>query len=489
MRLRGLALALLAALALASCRNSIDVEPPVRADTPPEFASASSTIRMPVAISLNQLQARLEQRIPQRLWSIDEQKNDCVPKQRVLGIAVTPNISCRIVGEVNRGQIAVSGSGRELLIRLPVNASLRAEDIGAIFRQETATGTAVATLHARISMSADWQPHADIQVSYEWSEEPGIDFLGGRIRFTGTADSKLENLVTQIEEELERAFAGIRFRPLVERAWQKGFAVVSVNRENPPTWLRITPQALDMDGYVFEGRDMLVEVALQARTETLIGDRPEPEAPTPLPDRAGNIEGESLQLMVRVLADYGELEPVVLRALRRAAERGISIPQVGAVSVEFESVEIYGTDKGRIAVGVVAKVTPEEGFASIYGSAQGEIWLTGTPFNEPDSAVISIHDLAIHGDTDSNTVNLLTLLFFDEGVRAAIEAALVGDFSREYDSVIEDAREALSDLQAGDLHLSVTLDEIRHGAIQASGQGLFLPVTASGSGRLTVNLQ
>ena len=481
--------ALFAALALASCQNTIEVEPPERADTPPQFGSSSSTIRMPVAISLDQLQAELQQRIPQRLWSIDERRTNCIPAQRLLNIAVTPDVSCRVLGEVDRGQISVSGSGQDLLIRLPITARLRAEDIGGVLRGETATGAAIATLRARVSISENWQPHADIRLSYDWSEEPGVDFLGSRLRFTGAADSQLEGLVAQIEQELERAFARVEFRPLLESAWQKGFTVVSLNAENPPAWLRITPLALDVDGYGFEGRDLLVEAALQARTETIIGDRPEPATPTPLPGRAGDIPGEALKLIVPVLADYAQLEPVVLDALIRADESGLSIPQVGPVSVEFGSVDIYGTQEGRIAVGITATVTPGEGIASSYGSAEGEVWLTGTPQNDPDSAIVAIRDLSIHGDSDRNTVDLLTQLFIGEGMRAAIEKALVGDFSREYASVIEQVRAVMSELEAGDVRLSADLDEIRHGAVQASGQGLFLPVTASGSARLTIQLQ
>lgn len=484
--------AFMAAFALASCSNRIEVEPPPKVETAPQFTSANSTMRVPLAISLDQLQAALQQRMPVRLWSIDERRDDCIPSQRVsplgLDIKITPDIGCRIRGQVDRGRITLTGRGQDLLISFPVNANLRAEDIGDVLKGESADGSAIATLRARISVTQDWRLRADVDVSYQWSEEPGIEFLGQRIRFTNRADRELQGLVTKLERELEREFARIRLRPFVDNAWAKGFAVISLNREDPPAWMRITPQALGVEGYHFEGRQMLVDIALAARTETILGDRPAAPKPASLPARAANIAGDGLHMALPVLAQYSVLEPVVLRTLQKLDEKGVSAPGAGPVAADFSAVEIYATQGGRIAVGITAKVTPKQGVATNYGSAEGQVWLTGIPFNAPDSAVISIRDLAIAGDTDRNTVDLLTRLFFDENIRAGIEAALVGDFSREYASVLEDARKAVADLSAEGVTLSAEIESVQHGPVQATGAGLFLPVTANGTGSISARI-
>ncbi|GAA0265081.1 DUF4403 family protein [Alteraurantiacibacter aestuarii] len=490
--IRAMTAAAMMALGLTACSNEIEVEPPARVETAPVIDTASSTMRVPLAISLDQLQSALQDRIPRRLWSIDEQRSNCIPAQRVrrlgLDIALTPDIACRILGEATRGRITLSGRGRDLLIRLPVNASLRAEDIGGILEGETATGSVMATLRARLSVTPDWRLRANIDVSYDWSEEPGIDFLGQRIRLTSHADRELQGLVTSLERELEREFARIQLHPFVDNAWEKGFAVISLNGENPPAWMRITPQALGVDGYHFEGRQMLVDIALAARTETVIGDRPPAPTPTALPPRAQNISRDGLHLAVPVLAQYAHLEPVLLRALRKLNEKGLSLPQVGAITADFRSVEIYATENGRIAVGVDAQVAPSEGIASRYGSAQGKVWLTGIPFNEPDSAVIAIRDLTIYGDSDRPAVDLLTRMVAGEELRAGIEQALVGDFTREYEGVIADAREALANLAAEGVQINASITSVGHGPIQVTGRGLFLPVAAVGTARLSASI-
>ena len=115
--------------------------------------------------------------------------------------------------------------------------------------------------------------------------------------------------------------------------------------------------------------------------------------------------------------------------------------------------------------------------------------VAGLPYNAENSAVLAIRDLALAGDTDRATVDLLLALFADEQVRATIESALVGDFSAHYARIVEDAREAVADIEGEGLALSITIDEVRHGRVQATGAGLFLPVAVRGQGRLAVDLQ
>ncbi|MBH5321502.1 DUF4403 family protein [Aurantiacibacter sediminis] len=488
----GTILTLLAATLLAACSNDIEVEPPPRVEDQPVLGNQTSTMQVPLQISLDEVQRALEARTPRRLWRMNERRSDCIPATRVnplgLGFNVTPNIACTIIGEANRGRIRLTGSGNRLTIRVPVNATLRAEDIGDIISGETADASADVIINARLSMTDNWGMRADLDLDYSWSEEPGIDFLGQRINFTERVDEELDTVIRDIERELERTFARISARPLVEDAWQKGFTTVSLNAENPPAWLRITPQRLGVTGYDVQGRSLSVNIALEARTETMIGERPDPVRPGPLPAMARDFTGDGVLVAVPVIVDYAQLEPVLLRELGEFAEGGITLPRIGVVDAAFSDVEIYATQDRRIAVGINASVTPREGVAARYGEAQGQIWLTGEPYNAANSAVISIRNLTIHGDTDRNTVDLLIALFADEQVRSKIEAALVGDFTRDYDRIIADAREAVSELQTDGVTLNLTIDEVRHGRVRATGAGLFLPVEVEGSGRLRVTL-
>lgn len=482
-----------ATLMAAGCSREIETEPPPRVETTPDLSRQVSTMTVPVAVSLDQLQAALETAAPRQLWRMNERKANCIPSQSVrplgIDIELTPDVPCTIIGEVDRGRIRLSGSGNRLTIRLPTNATIRAEDIGGILAGETATGAADVAINARLSITPDWRLAADLDLDYSWSRQPGIDFLGQRIEFTRRADSALTGIVADLERELEREVGRIALRPMVERAWQSGFTTVSLNAENPPAWLRITPQQVGIAGYRVEGRQLLVDIALTAHMETRIGERPEPAAPTPLPPQSATNASEGIMVQVPVMTDYDQLEAVAMRELGKLAQNGVQLPGIGTVDAQFHEVEIYATENGRIAVGVKATVTPREGISSRYGSAEGQVWLTGRPYNAENSPVLSIRELAMEGDTDRRTVDLLIALFADEQARAAIEAALVGDFSKDYDRILEDAREAVADIESEGLSLSITIDEVRHGRVQATGAGLFLPVQITGEGRLDIDIE
>jgi len=124
-----------------------------------------------------------------------------------------------------------------------------------------------------------------------------------------------------------------------------------------------------------------------------------------------------------VLADYGELEPVVERALAKRAARGINLPKLGAVDVKFGDVTIYATENGRLAVGVPVRAKLKSGYL---GERRGEVWLTGLPFNEPDSEVIRVDALQIKTRSDSKAVDLMVALFTDpETIGQSLDTAVI----------------------------------------------------------------
>ena len=481
---------LLAGLALlGGCKRAHDYPEPPRSTSKPDFAQDTSTLSVPVSLSLDDLQRGLESRTPRRLWSIDEQRDKCVPGQQVKAfgakVKITPDIGCRIVGQVTRGGIALAGSGQRITITMPVRAAISARNVGGVLKGETATGSAVVRADVRISMARDWRARAKVQISYGWTDPPGIDFLGQRIKFAQRADRELATVIAQLERDLQAEIDRVRVRPTVESAWKQGFAVINLNRERPPAWLRVTPTGLGLSSYAIRGRKLNLTIAAEAITETFVGDKPAKPEPTPLPPQIAPLREKGLRVFVPVVADYAQLEPVVLRALRKLAARGIKLQDIGHVEADFQKVTIYATDNGRLAVGIEAKVEPvSETLGTRFGKSPGRIWLTGLPRNQPDSQVIEVEDLQIFGEADGMAADLLIQLMSSVSVREEIAAALTQDFSRDYDRVLDAARRAIARRREGDFWLSATIDEVHHGPVQVTGAGLFLPAIAIGHGEI-----
>ncbi len=464
----------------------LDFPVPDRIDTPPEYETEQSVVVTSLAIPIDQVRRGLERDLPRTLVQIDQRVEECVPRETVRlfkqNLFRTPRIGCNLFGEIRRGTISMSGSGRTLTASFPINAEIEIRDIGDVIKRETASATAIMTMRATLGINGDWSLRPDVSISYEWFEEPGIVVAGQRITFTKQADPEIRRILRSVETKLEAQIRQVDFRKEVAGAWRSGFDTISVNRDNPPVWLRLTPEQAGTSGVRVIGRNITTDLMLRADLEVFVGQEPARPDATALGSNIGVQRGRGFDITVPVLADYSEIEPVILRALNRLAERGIAKEELGELDVIFNAVTVYATHGGRIAVGIEAEVEPIGNITGrIWGSSSGVVWLTGTPMTEPNSEVVQVKDLEVFGDMDSDVGDLLLRVLASDDVRMEIEKALIEDFRSDYDDVIGKARAGIRSVRVGDLNLSFDVSSIDHGAISATGQGLFMPVTASGS--------
>ncbi len=307
--LRLAALSSIALLLLAACRGEQDLPAPPRATTVPEFEARSSTLVVPVALSLDDLQRVLERETPHALWSIDKPGQTCVAGQRVKVFGkrrkVTPDITCRIVGTVTRGAVSLSGSGERLTVALPIRATISARDVGGVLRGETATASATVRADVRPGLDRNWNPSVKVSISYDWKQPPGIDFLGQRIGFADRADARLAGVIAGLERKLQEAVARAQVRPVVARAWEAGLHQHPPEQQEPAG---VDAGHADRDGprraTRRSGRTLTLTVAVQALTETFVGDEPPAPKPTPLPPQIPPTGETGLSFFMPVMADY-----------------------------------------------------------------------------------------------------------------------------------------------------------------------------------------
>jgi hypothetical protein len=482
---------LFAALILGGCSGGGDPDAPPRATSVPQFEARNSTLVVPIDLSLDDLEAALNRKAPRKLWSIDKPNQKCIGGQRIrafgANVKVTPDIDCRIVGEVNRGQISLAGAGERLTVSLPIQTTISARDVGGILKGKTATASAVVRADVSFTIDRSWNASANVEISYDWQEPPGIEFLGQRVEFAKKADAALGKIIDGIERDLQEAVSRARLRPILNDAWQEGFTVIELSKRNPPAWLRITPSGMGLAGYNVNGRKVTLTVGLLARTETFVGDRPDKPTPTALPPQIAVPRGTGLSFFMPVFADYGELEPPLLKALRKLAKKGIVIDGVGSVNARFDKVIVYATENGRLAVGIDAEVEPiGERTGISFGKTKGRVWLTGLPRTQANSRLVTVTDLRIQGETDRLASNLLLRLMSTDAVMSEINASLTEDFNKDYDKVLGKASRAIANKQVGRFRLSATIDSVTHERIQVTGAGLFTPAVVNGRGQISI---
>ena len=479
--------ALVAALALlAGCaRDEKPVEPPPRADDPIPTAGEPSIIAVPVDMDAAILTRAIERAVPRQLWTINQHREGCIKPQRVKvfgrRLRVTPPIGCTIVGTVTRGPIRLRGEGQELVAELPIHAQISARDVGGVLKGETATGAAMAQARIRLQLGANWSPRGTVRLRYDWTEPPGIDFLGQRITFTDQADERLGPIVRALEQSLPGELRRVRLRQKVEGLWRDGFRSILLNEHDPPVWMRLTPRQLIYDGHSLERGRLRLNLGLEALTETFVGPRPADPVATPLPPpgRTGNLQ--QLRFFIPVIADYAQLQPVIQRALVKRAQRPFELTGIGPIKVGFEEVIVYGTTGGRIAVGITMTAQPQ---AAKIGATHGIVWLTARPVNQPNSATVAFEDLAIDGNTDGIGGDLLIRLGQSPAMSALIAGALTQNFSNDLDKLLGKIKRAIEEKREGDFAIRARIATVETGRITAHGAGLYLPVRVTGDAHI-----
>ena len=473
----------LLAFGLAACNEAAQTSgsAPPRGDDPIVFPKEPSRIAVDLDVDLAQLERALESEVPRQLWQINRPGSECISSSKIdIGIAKvkSPKIKCHIIGKVTRGGIRISGRGEQLFVRLPVNGTIMARDVAGIFKGETATGAAEVTLALRLDLRPDWRLGSSTKLDYRWTREPGIDFMGQRITFTSQADKELATVKRDVERIVARELARLPVKASAREGWREAHAVFELNERNPAVWGRLTPQQFRYGGYAVEGRNLVLRLGMDAMFETFIGMKPKPKKAGNLPDLAPRAKTEPKSVMhVPVLADYAVLEPVLAKALAKRSARPFVIQDYGSVTARFDKIKVYGTGKGRIAVG--AQFDAKSDLAAI-GAAKGQIWLTARPQNDPGSRKVRFVDVEVTGDTDLTGQSLLFALASAPGFQEVITDALEQNFENDFNKLKAKIDRALAARRDGGADYSIKIDSVETGTITAYGAGLYMPVDITG---------
>jgi hypothetical protein len=486
MRIAARALAMAGLVLLAGCGGWRDEGRPPRTDDAIRIPPQASIISVPVEADLGNLARAMERQVPRRLWSIDQKDQVCIASEKIdLGLAKvkTPKIKCRIVGEVTRGAIAIAGSGQRIRLAIPITAVVRAEDIAGVLKRETATARAIVHADVRLDIARNWTPRGTLDLSYDWTTEPHIEFLGQKIRFTKEAERELAPVIARLERELPGELGKLELRRQIENAWASAFTSVVLNERNPEVWMRITPRELQYGGYEIVNGRLRLRLGMRALTETYVGHRPRPRPPIALP-RMQKLEAETGQLafFLPVFGDYRALQPVLLEALQKRSRRPFEVPGLNPVDATFRAATIYGTRGGKIAVGLTF-TAHERGSKT---PTSGTVWMTGRPINAEDSRRVGFEDFEVTGTTDMTGGDLVLDLINAPGVAPMVAELLAQNFERDYAELLGKVDRAIEAKRTGDLIIRAEVKRAKTGQLQAAGAGLYLPVWASGTATVTI---
>ncbi|MEM6828469.1 MAG: DUF4403 family protein, partial [Pseudomonadota bacterium] len=204
---------------------------PPKVEGAPDYAVDTSVIVARLSVPTQQLSTALTRDVPETLVTIDERLEECVPSEsvKVLGAKLfdTPTLGCDLAGEITRGPISVGGDGTQIVLRMPLSARIEVRNIGDILKRETATAEAAVTMRGTLGVTKDWGLDPDFDINYEWTLEPGVDFLGTRISLRSVADKELDKMIPEVEAMLKTKAREFNLRGEADKAWQDIFTTES----------------------------------------------------------------------------------------------------------------------------------------------------------------------------------------------------------------------------------------------------------------------
>lgn len=469
--------------------------PPRTREEVDELAQPSSLV-MPLTASLDEIQKGLNEQIPWTLYKIDENRDGCVPAQwfdrcivprpfggcaQRLRTKVTPAIDCHVNGAARRGPIQIGGGGRDLLLTMPITASVTVRGRGEIGKriQETADGSITARVSAAADVDENWQPSAVVNADYSWNNRIGVDVLGFRITFASKVDPKIKDAIGSLKGRLPELLAKLKLKEEANRAWSQGFSILRLAKD-PDVWLRFTPRAIGYSGYKVDGRTLQLNILASGETKTFVGSKPSEPPVQPLPPLKRQLPDPGFTFVLPILAEYTTLAEAAKKALKVGETQTFDVPGVGTIKVVFKDVVIYQTTGKQLAIGISLDETARANILNTHGT----VWLTGGVSVDNEKKRAKIEKLELYSQTNNAPVDILVSVVQFGPVNQAIRNALEYDFSRDYETILKQTNGALTRQISDNFYIQGRIESVSADRIIPSTDALLATLLAKGTAEL-----
>jgi hypothetical protein len=370
-------LAALGLMGLCSTAFAAD-KPPLAPDTVAPFTT-DSRISATIEFGLPALASDIEQDIPRRLASIDEQVS-CVHR-RVLFFRV--NANCDIWGYVERsGPVSLYGRGDRVYGSMRIDGALEGQGANRFTSRIHGETEASATIEAEAhpELSRDWSLDLNFSDGFRWSEPPVLHVMGREIPLAKYAEPRIR---TQLAHVRGRALAAARKLDLHDKAataWRHAFEPVQLS-QNPEVWLQLTPQSAAFAGVRADTRVLRGSLELSGSAETIVGSHPAAVAATALPQLGREVsEPGEFDVILPIRIGYDMMKDKITQAIASAA------PAAGMI---VRDVDVYPSS-GKLVIGLrIAKPSDTDANAGQW------VYLTGALQMDADGHSVRLSDLGV----------------------------------------------------------------------------------------------
>lgn len=464
-------------MSIGTAAETINAEKPEILGTNPLINGNSSTILVPIKISVADIQSLLRKQFPNEEVYVKS------------GIPAGDNTTLQISLK-KRGEPQVVPGEDCLTIRMPLHADLRVDwktenNIKFGFGSKRIKASHHEDGNAEFTVFAKLKP----QIKPDYALDPGLDLsytldrganfkLGPiEINLVSKTREALDQHMKNLEANLKKMFAEkIPVKKYAETVWDVMSTPYAID-EKANIWAWSEPNSFHSIPMHTDGDVVVLGAGLSGKFFAAIqGEKPDPSK-APLTSCSQDPLPEGFQLNIPIKVEYERL-----RDLLREEFTGKVIP-IASNSVTLHNYEVFGGTNGQIIVGTYASFASANSPISI----DGWIYFCGEPCFDSHTGIMSIS----HFSFDINTKYALLNSFTREmptGIINHVKEMLIYNMSNILYDVHMKVNKYADNLQVADgISLHAVVKELALEKVYVGKKHMTILMISKGSAAINVN--
>ena len=376
----------------------------------------------------------------------------------------------KVWGHIYRdGSVKIAGSAQGLELTVPLAYDLTVQSVGPGAATVIHGKTSVVAAYT-MTLDERWQPALKLGSAWNWPQGARIKVLDGELNTQSEVEAILNQRLGKVPSAALAGLVPSDLRQQADLAWRNQHYPIALSQEQQ-IWLRGTPVGLHFAGIALTANGPEVRLAITARLQTFVGDRPAPLPPAPLAQLGSGLEPSGGGIVLPGDVSY---KTIALAA----AQHLPAIPPAPAAKVgettatSVKSVAFYSSGP-RVAVAVHLGL-PAGGTVL---ASQGVAYFVATPAMKPGSSDVVLKDCVSYGaaskkSTRRKDMPLLDDTRFAENIASAV-AVGVGD---QLTAALETVRAQQSLVLAKGFRLWLSPKEAKVIKINPASDGLHLQI-------------
>ncbi|HPL94634.1 MAG TPA: DUF4403 family protein, partial [Paludibacteraceae bacterium] len=257
---------------MASCKTTLQIEPPRESYLPSNLTPATSELPLLVEVDVKKLESAINQKINGLVFEGDKLNNQDLS----IKIWKAQNFSFNVKNNVIEYRVPL-----KLWTRFAWSVDKFGLSMGDTYE---ATGSIALNYKTTIEIDKNWKLVAKTTShGFQWIDTPKLNVIGVSVPITPIATIALQQSEELITSQIDAILAQtINIKKYVAMAWKEAQKPMQVSPEND-LWVRISPKNVYVSPFTTNGQKLYVAISIQAVIESFMGVQPVQNKLTTLP--------------------------------------------------------------------------------------------------------------------------------------------------------------------------------------------------------------